>query len=142
MFKHTDANGKVMLIAEMSNDHLINMIKLLLNRIKECSSYIDAIDNGEAPKTSALQRSVYGESDTPLKKELAKKILNSSISALPKYIMESHLRELSFSSELQKTFGRSSVYTPVMPTLFLSAEAESYVSRAGRIVKDDDGPFF
>lgn len=122
MFTHTDAAGRTMLVAEMSDEHLLNNIKLLLRRIKECSTYIDALDAGETPKVTALHRAAYGDLYNPNNKERAKQLLNSSLSSLPKYVMEGCLRGLSFTAELQETFERKTTYTPVMPTLFLSAK--------------------
>lgn len=122
MFTHTDTTGRTMLVAEMSDEHLLNTIKLLLRRVKECSTYIDALEAGETPKVTALHRAAYGDLYNPNNKERAKQLLNSSLAALPKYVMEGCLRGLNLTTELQETFGRKTAYTPVMPTLFLSAK--------------------
>ena len=120
MFTHTDATGRTMLVAEMTDSHLLNMIKMYLTRVKQCSEYIDAVENGEPVKVNALQRTVYGDQANPMKKEMAEKLLKTSFAALPRYVMEACLRGLNVTTELQETFKRSAVYTPVMPTLFLN----------------------
>jgi hypothetical protein len=44
---------------------------------------------------------------------------------------------------LYRSMSWKAAYTPVMPTLFLSAKNESYVAKAGRVVsrEEDDIPF-
>lgn len=120
MFTHTDATGRTMLVAEMTDSHLLNTIKMYLTRVKQCSEYIDAVENGEPVKVNALQRTFYGDQANPMKKDMAEKLLKTSIASLPRFVMEACLRGLNVTSELQETFKRTAAYTPVMPTLFLS----------------------
>lgn len=119
MFIHYTADGHMLLVAEMSTEHLTNTINLSINRIKELSKFIDMLNNGEISKISALHEAVYGGIYNDSHKDKARSLLKSFIMNLPKYIMEASLRGIDTTTKLQEAFGRSTVFTPVLPTLLL-----------------------
>lgn len=101
---HTTANGKQMLICEMTNLHLYRTIKGLCQKIKICTFVIEAkpITNNTIVKVMCPER------NPELQKQKAEKVLKQLHAKLAPYICEAALRGMvGLPALLQDAYNRT-----------------------------------
>lgn len=90
-----------MLVANMTNEHLENTIKLFIKRIKQAIHIINW-----TPEKLRPEYLVANVSTRDIQKQ-ARDVLRISLENLPKYIFEATVRGISFSKELQDALDRT-----------------------------------
>ena len=98
---HKTADWKTMFISQMDNDHLANTIKLFLRKIEQCI-YILTDESVWSNIDFLLSWSNYDSI-----KQSAKRTLSNLYEKLGKYVIESNIRGINITDELQATFKRA-----------------------------------
>lgn len=126
MFKtHTTEDGEI-LIAQMTDDHLINTIKLHCRKICQ---YRALAENGIT--SNVFLKVLAGVNDAAARKE-AESQIRVRHALLTEYVIEAALRGLSVAPYLQTAYGRSEV----MPVL--AAQSMARLLQGGDDDDDDD----
>lgn len=100
--EHRTKDGEVMLIAQMTGDHLLATIDMYCNRIKEA---VDLVDKLATLKES--EKILYGLTN-PKGTDTVKLagVINQSAEGLVPYVLEASIRGLHITAKLQAAFGR------------------------------------
>ena len=102
---HTDAQGNRMLIAQLDDEHLLNIIAM---HIRKIVALRQASENENI--VSRFDRALYNLQE--LNPEVAASQAAQRVSILMPYIMEAYLRELmDFVIPLRKALGRAEDFT-------------------------------
>lgn len=115
---HTTKNGSLILICQMSDDHLLNMINLITEKISNCVDIVLAeniVANNPQARLLAAFKADYSYKAIA---EKAERQLRSLHSKLQPYVLEACLRESTrekASSMLQQAYKRDRV----MPDLLV-----------------------
>lgn len=99
---HTTKEGDQMLIASMTDDHLLNMIRLL------CGSMANArmVITGTAQEDPILKVLEPGFSHAAIKTK-AEETIRRGHSLIQPYVLEAALRRLDIQAHLHQAYGRS-----------------------------------
>jgi hypothetical protein len=98
---HTDQNGNTKLVAELDDQHLMNIIRYIVRKATGAHAALGNITMGEfETKLYGLRKVSEGE--------FAEKI-NSTIELLYPYVFEAALRGFVINKELSQLVGRSTV---------------------------------
>jgi hypothetical protein len=129
---HRTANGEEMMIAQMSDDHLIETIKLFCSRIETCA----AVLNGIKIEGGALIRALRPEFSQEAMKEKATLLVRDLNEEIQPYVMEACLRNLNISEFLQQAYERKEKLATAKDIgLSLSSQ---YFKKAYRAINVDD----
>lgn len=152
---HRTANGKVMLIAEMDDDHLLNMIGTLVTWTERATSEMQdiVIRTQNAALLAAhgrvvfaeAQRKIYGLPKPPKLEEASEQYgaaINQSAARLEPYLLEAWTRELDVAgeetlAELRERWTAAIGRNSALPSVHRHALATPSASQD----EDDDLPF-
>ena len=129
---HRTANGEEMMIAQMSDDHLIETIKLFCSRIETCAKIL----NGIKIEGGALIRALRPEFSQEAMKEKATLLVRDLDEEIQPYVMEACLRNLNISEFLQQAYERKEKL-PTAKDIGLSLSSQ-YFKKAYRAIDVDD----
>jgi hypothetical protein len=99
---HRTTEGEEMMIAQMSDDHLIKQIKLLCSKIATCVKILNGVNIEGGALITALRPEFSQEA---MKKKATLSVRNLDESIKP-YVMEACLRNLNISELLQEAYQR------------------------------------
>ena len=102
MHSHVKSNGESILISSMGDQHLIDTIKVLAERIVKCRHVLSGATNNDS-----IDVLLDGLSDVELR-ERAANIIRSTHSYLGLYALEASIRGIDTSNITSICFGRSS----------------------------------
>lgn len=97
---HTTKTGQRMPIAAMTNEHLLNMILIVCNKMADARAAAET-----QSELSAFERRLYGVSD--LSPTDAADIVRDGLMILAPYVLEAALRGMNISADLQAAIGRT-----------------------------------
>lgn len=97
---HMTRTGERLPIAAMTNEHLLNMIAMLCDKMAAARAAAETQSN-----VSAFERRLYGIADlSPLD---AADIVREGMAHLAPYVLEAALRGLDVAADLQSAIGRT-----------------------------------
>ena len=129
---HRTTNGEDMMIAQMSDDHLIKTIKLLCSRIEACAKIL----NGIKIEGGALIGALRPEFSEEAMKKKATLLVRNLDEEIQPYVMEACLRNLNISEFLQQAYERKAKL-PTAQDIGLSLSPQ-YFKKAYEIDIDDE----
>ena len=104
MYKlHTTSNGDSMLVCQMTDLHLINMIRLLCKQMAEAKKLLDGGPLSSDPLLGILAPQ-FNAKAVREKAEAAIRLIHET---LPPYVLEASLRGIILGHLLQAAYGRS-----------------------------------
>lgn len=98
-FTHTDAGGNTYTIREMEDRHLMNTIRMILNKVSMTRKKLD----GKQDDMPASQRALYGgkkESEETLAQQMVQ-----YTTQLSSYLFEAVIRGYNLTSEMRTAYG-------------------------------------
>lgn len=105
---HKTQDGQRMYVSQMTDEHLLNFIKMQCKKIKSCSIALSA-----TVAVAALQGALYGISTEHISNQ-AKTALPGLVSGLYPYLAEACLRGLTeATTTIQDALGRKTVEAPL-----------------------------
>lgn len=118
--KHTTRDGQSMFISEMEDSHLSHTIRLILRKINEAKAILYNTRTDENKLKSAIYKI------PKVKEEDVMSFIQKYTVMLSPYIMESTLRGISFTEELQSTFERTGKDTVTSQQFLLPDSVEDF----------------
>jgi len=104
---HKSADGSEMLIAQMSNEHLLNMIRLITDKISNARMILEGGNPATSRTDSIMISTINPQFSFKHLSEKAEQILIHQHKRLQDYVIEAALRGLEISPMLQSAYGRS-----------------------------------
>ena len=129
---HRTRDGEEMMIAQMSDDHLIKVIKLLCSRIATCVKIL----NGVNIKGGALIAALRPEFSQEAMKKQATLLIRDLDEKIKPYVIEAYLRNLNISEFLQEAYQRKAKI-PTAQDIGLSLCSETF-KKAYTAIDDKD----
>lgn len=100
MFYHKPANGAPMPIAAMDDNHLLNMIALIADKMARARAAMTATDT-----LNEYERALYGVQ--PYSAAQVAEVVREGMGVLMPYVFEAALRGLNVAPDLQAAIGRT-----------------------------------
>lgn len=107
---HETRDGQEMMICQMSDEHLLNTIRVYCTKIEQCVKVINGIQNIEGGKLIAVLNPKYSQENMIEQATYTIKKLDKNIQP---YIMEAALRGINVTELIQKAYQRKAkIATP------------------------------